>query len=80
MYLNASDIKKTKLESVQLGLLLKKSLFIIEKRGATKNGKEFRQQSIAAIRCSLATLCNFVRRCSTFYQLEVFIGEWVAGG
>ena len=37
---------KTKVESVQLGCLLKLSIFVVQKAAAPKNGVEFRQGSI----------------------------------
>ena len=46
---------KTKVKSVQLGRLLKSSIFVVQKAAAPKNGVEFRQRSIGALRSSLAT-------------------------
>ena len=44
---------KTKVESVQLGRLLKSSIFVVQKAAAPRNGVEFHQRSIGALRCSL---------------------------
>ena len=65
---------KTKVKSVQLGCLLKLSIFVVQKAAAQKNGVEFCQRSIGAIRCSLAMPYDDVRQCSTFNQSEVFGG------
>ena len=51
-------INKTKVESVQLGHLLKSSNSVVQKATAAKNGLEFRQKFIDAVKCSLATLYN----------------------
>ena len=43
----------TKVESVQLGQLLKSSIFVVQKAAAPKNWVEFRQKSTKVVRCSL---------------------------
>ena len=70
---------KTKVESDQLGHLLKSTIFVVQRAAAPKNGVEFRQKSIGAIRCSVATSYDDVRRCAMsvpFHQSEVR-GGWV---
>ena len=46
---------RTKFENNWIGRLLRSSFFVIQKIAAVKNGEAFRQKSIGAIRCSLAT-------------------------
>ena len=70
---------KTKVESDQLGRLLKSTIFVVQRAAAPKNGVEFRQKSIGAIRCSVATSYDDVRCCAMsvpFHQSEVR-GGWV---
>ena len=70
---------KTKVESDQLGHLLISTIFVVQRAAAPKNGVEFRQKSIGAIRCSVATSYDDVRRCAMsvpFDQSEVCCG-WV---
>ena len=55
------DQNKTKVESDQLGRLLKSPIFVAQKAAAPKNGVEFRQKFIGFIRFSLATLYDDVR-------------------
>ena len=59
------DSKKTQIESDQLGCLLKSPIFVVQKAAAPKNGVEFRQQSICAIRCSLAIAYDDTQRHTT---------------
>ena len=47
---------KTKVKIVQVVLLLKVSIVVIEKAVASKNEVAFHQNFICAIRCSLSTL------------------------
>ena len=72
---------KTKVDSVQLGCLLKSPISIVQEAVAPKNGVQFCQEYI---RFSLTTFYDD-RRCpatlrSTFYQSEVTGGGWVVGG
>ena len=53
---------KNNVESVQLVCLLKSSIFVVQKSAAPKNWVEFRQRSIGALRCSLATTTGDVAR------------------
>ena len=55
------DQNKTKVESDQLGRLLKSPIFVAQKAAVPKNGVEFRQKFNGFIRFSLATLYNNVR-------------------
>ena len=52
-------------EEVDVKGVLKSSLFVVQKATAPKNGVEFRQRSIGAIRNSLATSYDAVRRRAT---------------
>ena len=52
--------------SLFLRFLLKLPIFGVQKAATPKNGVEFRQKSIGAIRCSLATLYDHVRCHVTF--------------
>ena len=47
------------------GCFLKSSIFIVQRAAAPKNGIEFRQKSIGAVRCSLATSYDDWRRRAT---------------
>ena len=70
---------KTKVESDQLGRLLKSTIFVVQRAAAPKNGVEFRKKSIGAIRCSVTTSYDDVRCCAMsvpFHQSEV-CGGWV---
>ena len=49
--------------------LLKSPIFVIQKADAPKNGIEFCQKSIGALRCSLATSCDEWRRRATSMKL-----------
>ena len=53
---------KTKVERAQLGCLLKSSIFVVQKAATPKNGLEFCQWSIDALRCSLITTTGGVGR------------------
>ena len=58
---------------------LKSPIFVVQRAAAPKNGVEFRQKSIGAIRCGVATSYDDVRRCAMsvpFDQSEV-CGGWV---
>ena len=55
------------MESARLGRLLKSPIFVVQKAAAPKNGVEFRHKSIGAIRSSLATLYDDVRRRAMFW-------------
>ena len=58
---NNDDNNKTKVESDQLGRLLKSPIFVAQKAAVPKNGVKFRQKFNGFIRFSLATLYNNVR-------------------
>ena len=53
---------KTNVKSVQHVTLLKSSIFVVEKAATPKNGLEFCQWSIDALRCSLITTTGGVGR------------------
>ena len=58
---------KTNVESVQHVRLLKSSIFVVQKAATPKNGLEFCQRPIGAIRCGLATSYNDVQPHATFF-------------
>ena len=53
------------IEEVDVKEVLKSSIFVVQKATAPKSGVEFRQGSIGAIRSSLATSYDAVRRRAT---------------
>ena len=57
-----------------LGCLIKSPIFAVQKAIAPKNGVEFRQGSICAIRSSLPTSCDVWRRCRCHrYHVRFFL-------
>ena len=60
-------------KSVQLGRLLKSSIFVVQKAAAPKNVVVFCQNSIGAFRCSLATLYDDGRHRTT----KSLCGGWL---
>ena len=59
----------TKVEGDQLGRLLKSPIFVKQRAAAPKNGVEFCQKFLRAIRLSVATSYNDMRRGATSVPL-----------
>ena len=70
---------KTKVESDQLGSLLKSPIFVVQRAATPKNGVEFRQKSNGAIRCSVAIPYEDVRHRTTSVPL-LTNQKFVVGG
>ena len=56
------------------------AIFVVQKTAAPKNGVEFCQKSIGAIRCSAATSCRDVSHHATFVSLLTNEKFWCVGG
>ena len=68
-------------ESDRLGCLLKSPIFIVRRAAAPKNGEEFCQKLTGAIRCSVVTSYDDVRRRAVSVPVlanqKFVVGGWV---
>ena len=68
---------RTKVQNDQISQLLKSPIFVVQKAAAPKNGVEFRQKSIWAIRCSVVRQRAAVRAVSPPFNHSKVCCGWV---
>ena len=78
------NVNKTKVESDQIGRLLKSSIISVQRAAIPENGVVFCQKSIGSIRCSVGTSYDYMRHQTPFrpirslwWWVDRWVGWWV---